>query len=920
MLRSVLFPNLSSYDVDSDPAKETRAGPGNTWIVRPAKRKQSTSPSAPSPSVFLPVSVFIFERPLSEAVEKTFGGALQSIGVGRASSAAAGDKKVPEGVLEAMRRDAHQLAKLKHPAMLDVVEGLGEYRMGMAFGTESVQTTVGNILRRKFLSTEAASYELDDLEIQKGLLTIAKGLEFLQKAKIVHGNLTPHAIFLTAKGEWKIAGFNYSSQLSSDVSSGKPSEWHAESRLDSNEVIDKPNLDFVAPEVLLDEQCGYSSDMFSFGCLIYALYHEGRSPVQSQGSVRSWKQQVQGIDRTDLSKLPGPLQQCVARMLTRSPRRISPSEFMDSGYFQNLLISTLQFLEDFISKSQLHKAQFLKGLVKVMPSFSKKMQMTKILNHLLNELKDPAMVPYVLPNVFQICEHMSHPDFQAKVMPLLRPVLSTREPVQIPVVLLSRLDLLKKLLSPPDIVTILYSALEHPVLMVQNQALKVIPDILDALDYNTVKNSLFPRISHLFTTTTNVAIKTQCLVTISTFVAQLDKFAVSTKLLPLLRDNRVREPGIIMASLPLYIECGKIVDKEIIATEVIPELWKLAIDPVLEIAQFKGFMSLIKELTSKVEDTHLKQLEEMRGPEMTGYGANVQAAGLEMPVVNLNPTNEDIKNFESLLQLLPGNGVAVRIASVIPSDLPQTAFPPAFNVGSTQPNGFGTSTASALPQPPKLELLSSPMMNGNTSPSMGSLISTSFTPPPSIHPSGTNSGSLSSVPTFTANFSPPPQTSTSSVSTFGGMKFDMSSGMGLQSRPAVSPPSYISTPNYTPYGDTAGSSAMGSILSGPGRPPAFGSSAPTPFYSSTPNYGISPLNSAQRPPISSAGQTLLGLGAAAPGGGMGAGFGWSPQGTQPGGAPPGSGSGFMQPLQPMHARPATGESARSGLNQFDPFA
>lgn len=41
---------------------------------------------------------------------------------------------------------------------------------------------------------------MDELEIQKGLLQIGKGLEFLhESAGLVHGNLTPEAIFVNAK-------------------------------------------------------------------------------------------------------------------------------------------------------------------------------------------------------------------------------------------------------------------------------------------------------------------------------------------------------------------------------------------------------------------------------------------------------------------------------------------------------------------------------------------------------------------------------------------------------------------------------------------------------------------------------------------------------------------------------------------------
>lgn len=44
-------------------------------------------------------------------------------------------------------------------------------------------------------------------QVQKGLNQLGKGLQFCHNdAKIVHGNLVPDAIFVNAKGDWKIAG------------------------------------------------------------------------------------------------------------------------------------------------------------------------------------------------------------------------------------------------------------------------------------------------------------------------------------------------------------------------------------------------------------------------------------------------------------------------------------------------------------------------------------------------------------------------------------------------------------------------------------------------------------------------------------------------------------------------------------------
>ena len=55
-----------------------------------------------------------------------------------------------------------------------------------------VQDENGQLQRREL--------EIDELEIQKGLLQVAQGLEFLhESAGLVHGNLTPDSIYVNAK-------------------------------------------------------------------------------------------------------------------------------------------------------------------------------------------------------------------------------------------------------------------------------------------------------------------------------------------------------------------------------------------------------------------------------------------------------------------------------------------------------------------------------------------------------------------------------------------------------------------------------------------------------------------------------------------------------------------------------------------------
>lgn len=122
-----------------------------------------------------------------------------------------------------------------------MVEPLEETRSELTFVTETITASLGSILNSKDGSSRrdrsgrppaaetSGQVDLDEVEIQKGTLQIAKGLAFLhQQAKMVHLNLSPESILINAKvsigslcdliliatqGDWKLSGLNLTTPL-----------------------------------------------------------------------------------------------------------------------------------------------------------------------------------------------------------------------------------------------------------------------------------------------------------------------------------------------------------------------------------------------------------------------------------------------------------------------------------------------------------------------------------------------------------------------------------------------------------------------------------------------------------------------------------------------------------------------------------
>lgn len=190
--------NISAnYTISTTPSSVSGA-----WKVYDGKKK-STGKA---------VSVFVFERKSLDSSSGGFGG----------RSGGASLKKLQDEVIARVKRESNLLARLRHPSILELAEPIEDTRSGgLMFATEPVTASLSGLLQEKdhqeraggvagrpsrYVVEEAdgqrrrRELEIDELEIQKGLLQVAQGLEFLhESAGLVHGNLTPDAIFVNVK-------------------------------------------------------------------------------------------------------------------------------------------------------------------------------------------------------------------------------------------------------------------------------------------------------------------------------------------------------------------------------------------------------------------------------------------------------------------------------------------------------------------------------------------------------------------------------------------------------------------------------------------------------------------------------------------------------------------------------------------------
>ncbi|KZT03514.1 kinase-like protein [Laetiporus sulphureus 93-53] len=518
-----------------------------------------------------------------------------------------------ERTIEVLKAEASALSRLRHPCILEMVEPLEETRNELIFATEPVLSSLHLSIPGSFQYTPLV--ELDEVEIQKGILQVCKGLAFLHSsARTIHTNVTPEAVLINSSGDWKISGLGLTIPLSAP--GGGPTRWEFPTFDGRVSPYTQRSFDYMAPEYALDEVLDPASDMYSLGCLMYAVHCKGNPPFKNHGSISALRDNA-GKPLPRLERLDPDLRVLLSSLITRHPHnRPSPSSLPSHSFFSSLPISTLNFLDrsNFAAKSREEKVSFMKGLTVVLRKFSEGLRIRKILPSLLEEMKDTQLLPYILPNIFAISQILSSSQFASLVLPSLKPLFAIKEPPQNMITLLDNLQMLQDKTEKPvfreDVLPLVYNALESEHAIVQERALKAVPDLCESIDYAEVQGVLFPRVALVFTKTRVLSVKVATLRTFLAMVKNLDQTSLTQKLVPLLSKIRTKEPAVTMATLAVQEATGMKVDREAVATLVLPQLWAMSMGPLLTVSQFKRFMEVIRKLGDRVEREHDQYLRD----------------------------------------------------------------------------------------------------------------------------------------------------------------------------------------------------------------------------------------------------------------------------------------------------------------------
>lgn len=613
----------SKYSLSSSPTFVSEP-----WSVFTGRPKSSSSSSDSSR-----VSVFVFDK-------KRFESYLLNYGIIKSKNSSTDKVLIQEGY-DVLRNQVSNLAKLKHPNILGLVEPLEEHSKNFMFVTEyvtgSLESVFGQIDEE---SNFLKGHVSEDIIKQRGILDIVQALDFIHnRASSVHLAIEPKTIFINENSDWKVSGLGHLRKLPQGTLTSEIFLPQYDPRVPSFMHLE---LNYTAPEIVLDNTLSFKNDYFSLGLLIYMLY-TGKNLLRTDNSTTQYKEEYSKFERklasmswdNLFSKLPTDLRHCIQMLMNRDvySRYDNISDFLESQFFQDPLLKTLNFLDDLATKNNEEKLVFLKGLVELLPKFPITILQRKFLTVLLDSLDrfckdsvvDSACVSVNVQLLIKIGATLSQLTFQEKVLPILLnksnfPIILQNATLTI----IENLAVLKEKTKKNEFL----EGIAKPLLSytfkekgngtkqdiaAQENLLDKVSLICDLFDFLTAKNFLMPLLSDLFTKTVSLTVKIACISCFQVLIEkkQIDMDIICDDILPLFKSMKTREIRIMMQSLKFYETVPQIVKKETVLVEqLLPLVWSYSLAPSLQTNQYEQYCRVINKLSNEIQKSHLQNLPE----------------------------------------------------------------------------------------------------------------------------------------------------------------------------------------------------------------------------------------------------------------------------------------------------------------------
>jgi SCY1-like protein 1 len=254
----------------------------------------------------------------------------------------------------------------------------------------------------------------EQLAASLGLQQIISSISWMNnEAKLIHSNLHPGSIYVNESGDWKLSGLDLTHKGTEPIpdalligrNSGiLPTQFRAP------ELI-KNASNATPPQVL------HATDAWALGCTIYNVFHGSFSSPQQLASA---------------TLIPPSLLPDYKKLLATNPgNRLNPKYLLENcPFFQNELVSSVEFLNNLALKSPQEKDIFFNRFALQVTEFPPEFCKSKLLPLLTSSLEYGSGLTCfgaILQSVLQIGGSLTETEFANLVLPSVLKLFSSNE-------------------------------------------------------------------------------------------------------------------------------------------------------------------------------------------------------------------------------------------------------------------------------------------------------------------------------------------------------------------------------------------------------------------------------------------------------------------------------------------------------------
>ncbi|KAI2800659.1 hypothetical protein RDWZM_009027 [Blomia tropicalis] len=306
-----------------------------------------------------------------------------------------------ESYMDLAKSSLKRLKTLRHPSILTFIDSLETDKYVLVV-TEYVEPLFSYIEQN--LNQLTASQK--EFAISWGILTVSKGLCFLNNdCNLIHCNLSIGSIYVNSGGDWKISNFEYLT----NVDGSFPYKTYYKHKL------------YTPPEFSTDSsrKLHKTVDSWGLGCIIWELFN---------GKCLNDYDQLKSI-----GKISKKISQSYGTLISTNQRqRSSIQDFINKaqqngGYFKNVFIESMIFLDEIQIKDSVEKNRFFSNLNNRIDSFPNEVCKNKILPLIITSLDYGDVSSHVLDLLFKIGKVLNETEYQKRMVPCIIKLFSAKD-------------------------------------------------------------------------------------------------------------------------------------------------------------------------------------------------------------------------------------------------------------------------------------------------------------------------------------------------------------------------------------------------------------------------------------------------------------------------------------------------------------